>query len=120
MTLCASAQNSPWGSLEERIKASADRANQSLPRMVGEELRQEKIYTAAGGVMVVSYTVLRAVTREEINHINTQGRRDSITSACTIGVTRAAIDLGATIRYVLRNPLGSTISSIDITKRDCS
>lgn len=118
-TFFASAQSSPWGTLDERLKSSTERANQSLPRMISEGLRQEKISTAANGVLVVSYTALRAVSREEIDYINTQGRSGTIASVCAIGMTRTALDLGATVRYALRDQKGNMISTIEVTKHHC-
>lgn len=114
-----SAQSSPWGTLDERLKVSAERANQSLPRAVGEGLRQEKIKVSPGSIMIVGYTALRPVSAEEISYVNTHGRSDSIRSVCSIPITRAAVDLGATVRYVLQSQRGDVLSSIDITKRDC-
>ncbi len=93
--------------------------NKALPRMQGDALRQEKVVTRPGGVLVMNYTALYPVSPEMLAYIDSNGRADAVRSLCGSTRARSLLEAGAIIRYSLHGLAGDRLLSIDVRRTHC-
>jgi uncharacterized RDD family membrane protein YckC len=107
---------------EEVLQQTADGANKGTPRMMGEQLRLDRIFLAPGRVLQYDYTLLDADEGADLDALKTRmqsgGRSGVVNTLC-----RDFVDLknyGARVRFRYADRANRTLVTLEASQKDCS